>query len=79
MWGEEGWVLQTFWGRDGEEKKEAAAEEEEEEEEEEGEEDVEKSIYMLMPSSALQLPRWVQCPLPSNELLAGKPVAMFTQ
>lgn len=49
-----------------------------EEEGEEGE-DGEKSIYMLMPSSALQLPRWVQCPLPSNELLAGKPVAMFTQ
>lgn len=74
MWGEEGWVLQTFWGRDGEEKKEAVAEEEGEEGE-----DGEKSIYMLMPSSALQLPRWVQCPLPSNELLAGKPVAMFTQ
>lgn len=43
------------------------------------EEDGEKSIYMLIPSSALQLPCWLPCPLPSNKLLAGKPVAMFTQ
>lgn len=43
------------------------------------EEDGEKAIYMLILPLALQLPRWVPCPLPSNKLLAGKPVAMFTQ
>lgn len=58
-------VLQTFRERDREGMKEG--------------EDGEKAIYMLILPLALRMPRWVPCPLPSNKLLAGEPVAMFTQ
>lgn len=58
-------MLQTFRERRKDKKEEAR--------------EREKAIYMLMLSSALQMPRCVLCPLPSNKLRAAKPVAMFTQ